>query len=142
MEHMDTAARLTSWALDVPFSRPFSFVFLLGAISFIAAALVQRPFRRHLVKGHHWLVLTQCLFFPAAIAVGVFWSNPLADPAIAHHGNLWLDVVTYGSLASCAFWVWRMKGFRWYAASLMTMAEVITWGAIFIAGMSVTGDWL
>jgi hypothetical protein len=35
-----------------------------------------------------------------------------------------------------------MKGFRWFAVSLMTIAEIITWGAIFIAGMSVTGDWL
>jgi len=142
MEHMDTAARLTSWALDVPFSRPFNFVFLLAAISFIVSALVQRPFRRHLFKLHHSLVLTQCLFFPAAIAVGVFWANPLADPAIAHHGTPLIYAVALGSLASCVFWIWRMKGFRWFAVSLMTIAEIITWGAIFIAGMSVTGDWL
>jgi len=50
--------------------------------------------------------------------------------------------VAYGSLASCGFWIWRMKGFRWYATSLMALAELVTWGALFVAGMSITGDWL
>jgi hypothetical protein len=35
-----------------------------------------------------------------------------------------------------------MKGFRWYAASLMAMAQLITYGALFVAGMSISGDWL
>jgi hypothetical protein len=34
------------------------------------------------------------------------------------------------------------EGVRWYAASLMAMAELITFGALFIAGMSVSGDWI
>ena len=35
-----------------------------------------------------------------------------------------------------------MKGFRWFAASSMVVIEIPIVGAIFIAGMSVTGDWL
>jgi hypothetical protein len=35
-----------------------------------------------------------------------------------------------------------MKGFRWYATSLMVLVEVLTWGALFVAGMSVSGDWI
>ena len=35
-----------------------------------------------------------------------------------------------------------MKGFRWFAASLMALVEVITFAAIFVAGMSISGDWL
>lgn len=48
----------------------------------------------------------------------------------------------YASLASCGFWIWGMKGFRWYATSLMALAERVTCSALFVAGMSVTGDWL
>jgi hypothetical protein len=88
------------------------------------------------------------LFFATAIAVGVFGANPgiSANPMRQPLPNLaakhWLDAVTYASIASCGFWIWRMKGFRWFAVSLLIMAEVITWGAFFIAGMSVSGDWL
>ena len=57
-------------------------------------------------------------------------------------GETYLDVALYGSLASCAFWIWRMKGFRWSAAMLMAMLEVPVFGALFVAGMSVSGDWL
>jgi hypothetical protein len=35
-----------------------------------------------------------------------------------------------------------MKGFRWYATSLMALMELPIIGALFVAGMSVTGDWL
>jgi hypothetical protein len=48
----------------------------------------------------------------------------------------------YGSFASCVFWIWRMNGFRWFAASLMALMEVPVLGALFVAGMSVTGDFL
>ena len=39
-------------------------------------------------------------------------------------------------------WIWRMKGFRWYASSLTGLIELPTFAAMFVAGMSVTGDWL
>jgi len=35
-----------------------------------------------------------------------------------------------------------MKGFRWYAGSLMALMELPTFGALFVAGMSVAGHWL
>jgi hypothetical protein len=35
-----------------------------------------------------------------------------------------------------------MKGFRWYASSLTGLIELPTFAAMFVAGMSVTGDWL
>jgi hypothetical protein len=80
------------------------------------------------------------------IVVGVLGANPVTNPTIPHSADktakVYLDAVTYGSLASCEFWIWRMKGFRWYATSLMALVELITWGALFVAGMSITGDWL
>jgi hypothetical protein len=64
----------------------------------------------------------------AAITVEAIWQNPQANPTLPHSasqiGETWLPIVTYGSVASCVFWVWRMRGFRWFAASLMLLLEV------------------
>jgi len=35
-----------------------------------------------------------------------------------------------------------MKGFRWFAISLMALLELPVFSAVFVAGMSVTADWL
>jgi hypothetical protein len=146
MDRIHTALRFSEWALEFMIVPPICFAFVLVAISFVWAAQKQRPFQTRLWKPHHWLALTHLLFFPVAIIVGVIGGNPVTNPTIPHSASqtakLYLDVVTYGSLASCGFWIWRMKGFRWYATSLMALAELVTWGALFVAGMSITGDWL
>jgi hypothetical protein len=147
MEYLHTSLRFSTWALEaVVFLPPLCFAFVLAMISLVWAAIKQQPFRLRLWKTHHWFVIGHVLFFVAAIAVGVFGANPIGNPTIPHPPILaavhCLDVVTFGSVASCGFWIWRMKGFRWYAASLLLLAEVITWGALFVAGMSVSGDWL
>ena len=144
MGSFSTAVWLSEQALEFAFFPPLLLAFAFAALSFLWAALKQRPFYNQLWKPYHWLVVTHALFFPAAIAAGVRRPNP--TPSFYHppsrSGMLCLDAVTYGSLLSCAFWIWRMKGFRWWAASLMVMAELVVWGALFVAGMSITGDWL
>jgi hypothetical protein len=141
-----TALRFSGWALEFMAVRPFSIISALVVVSLIWAALRQRPFHNQLWKPSHWLVLSQLLFFPAAIALGALWPNPTINPAIHHPPNrsaiLCLNVLLYGSLASCAFWIWRMKSFRWFGSSLMALIELPTLSALFIAAMSVTGDWL
>jgi hypothetical protein len=125
----------------------YRYVFLLAAVSFIGAWVKQQPFRRHLWKRHHWLALTQFLFIVAATFVGEFWPagsvrGPDSAPVPNPTGNVLLDVVAFGSLASGLFWVWNMKGFRWWAVSLIVMAEVLLLVALFVAGMAVSGDWI
>jgi len=146
MGRIHTALKFSEWALEFMIVPPICFAFLFGAISLVWAAQKQRPFHTRMWKPHHWLALTHLLFFAAAIIVGVLGQNPVTNPTIIHSADktaeLFLDVVTYGSLASCVFWIWRMKGFRWYATSLMALAELVTWGALFVAGMSITGDWI
>jgi hypothetical protein len=79
----------------------------------------------------------------AAVALGVLRANQTNNPQNADpSAKLYLNLVTLGSLASCGVWIWLMKGFRWWATSLMVLAELLTWGALVIAGMSITGDWL
>jgi hypothetical protein len=47
----------------------------------------------------------------------------------------------YASFASCFWWVWPMRGFRWFWVSLMLLVEVPVFGG-FISGMSIAADWL
>jgi len=35
-----------------------------------------------------------------------------------------------------------MKGIRWLAFCVLAIQEVFVFGAMFMAGMSISGDWL
>jgi hypothetical protein len=112
----------------------------------VAVAFVrQQPFKRQLWRTSHWLIFTQLLFFPAVVAVGVLFpavSSVRPDLKENIMGHRLLDGLFYLSLSTSAFWVWRMRGLRWLAASLLLLQQVILTGAGFVAGMSVSGDWL
>jgi hypothetical protein len=146
MESVHTALRFSIWALEFVLVPPVCILLLLAFASLVWAGIKQQPFKTRLWRPHYWLVITHLLFFGLAIAIGVLWANPMTNPTVTHPANRsasrYLDVVLYCSLASCAFWIWRMRGLRWFAASLMALTEVITLGAVFVAGMSVAGDWL
>lgn len=148
MEHVIyTFLRFSMWALEgAVMLPPFAVASAFAAINLIGAGIKQRPFKRRLWKAHHWLVTSHFLFFIAAIAVAVFGANPIMNPTISHPAipaaEKSLDLVIWLSIVSCVFWIWQMKGFRWFAASLMLLAQVVTWSALFVAGMSISGDWL
>ena len=146
MDHLHTALKFSMWSLETLSLPPVLCALILSASSLVWAGLKQRPFKTGRWKMHHWFVIGYSLFFVGAMAVAVFGANPNTNPTIPHPPipatEFCLDLVTYGSITSCGFWVWRMKGFRWYAASLLLVAEVVVWGALFIAGMSVSGEWL
>jgi hypothetical protein len=148
MNDFYTMLKFSVWAIEAPiFLPPLMFASALAVIGLFWATIKQQPFRTHRWRPHHWFVFGHLLFFVAAIAIGVFGAHPsptlppLRTPPIsaAEHA---LAVVWYGSIASCVFWVWTMKGFRWFAASLMLLTETVVFGALFIAGMAVSGDWL
>jgi hypothetical protein len=147
MEHLYTSLRFSAWALEgTVFLPPLSIALVLSTVSLVWAGIKQRPIRTERWRPYYWLVVTHSFFFVAAIAVAVFGANPITNPTVPHPpipaAKHCLDFVTLGSFVSCGFWVWRMRGMRWFATSLMLVAEVITYGALFIAGMAVSGDWL
>jgi hypothetical protein len=82
--------------------------------------------------------------FPCIISVGVLypsatsWPNPKPNGI----GDLWLNVLFCGSVGMGAFWIYKMKGLRLFAASVVVLLQVILIRAGFIAGMSVSGEWL
>lgn len=147
MEHVSTSLRFTTWALEaVVLLPPISVVFALSAVSLVWAGFKQHPFKAGHWPAHYWLVFTHAAFFIAAIVIAVLGANPITNPVTPHApmplAKHCLDVVMFCSVGSCVFWIWRMKGLRWFATSLMLVAEAISYGAFFIATMSITGDWL
>ena len=122
---------------------PIFFTFSGGAVSLIFAYRKQRPFQSSLWRNHYWLVVTQVLFFPGIISAAVLY--PASGPPYYHglsRGVAVLDILFGLSLALAAFWILRMKGFRWFAASAVLTVQAILMGAFFIAGMAVSGDWI
>ena len=134
-------------ALESVILPPLCILLPLAVVSLVWAWRRQQPVSRGLWRPVHWLMLSHLFFFAATIFIGMLYpaeGSPYnGSPQIIHHGaEAALNRLFYGSLVSCAFWIWRMKGFRWFAASLMAVIECPIVGALFIAGMSVTGDWL
>jgi hypothetical protein len=136
--------RLFLWSLQFLAVPP---VLLLAAVCFVGVVVAfvrQQPFRRQLWRTSHWLIFTQMVFFPAMVAVGALFPAVSVRPDLKENimGHRLLDGLFYFSLATSAFWVWRMRGLRWLAASLLLLQQVMLIAAGFVAGMSVSGDWL
>jgi len=147
MTQIQTATKFSLWALE------FALYPLLGmtvVLTLVLPAISAWTARRQRLSGsvwkpHHWGALTHLLLFPAAIAVGVLL--PASSSAVHglspnRVGVASLKIVFYVSVVSCVFWIWKMRGLRWVASGLMTLMELPVLGALFVAGMSVTGDWL
>jgi hypothetical protein len=112
--------------------------------SVVSALVRQQPFRTGRWRSSYWLIFTQLLFFPAIVAVGVMFPAVSGPPYPNENlmGERLLDGLFCLSLATSAFWLWRMKGLRWLSASLLVLQQLVLVAAGFIAGMSVSGDWL
>jgi hypothetical protein len=132
------------WSLEAVVALPpFPIIFICAAISLAVSFFRQKPLENTLWKNSHWLVFTQLLFFPIVISLGVLYpaSGPsfyTKDSAASHVA----DVFCCLSIILAAFWVYRMKGFRWFACSLVLLLEIILLGAFFVSGMALSGDWL
>jgi hypothetical protein len=116
----------------------------VSAASAILAFLRRQPFQRGKWRSTHWLIFTQLLFFPAIVAVGALFPAASGRPYPKENltGKWLLDALFYLSLITAAIWLYRMKGLRWLTASLLMLQQAFLIGAGFIAGMSVSGDWI
>jgi hypothetical protein len=133
------------WSLEFLYRPPFIYgTFLLG-LNFAASVTRQRPFRTPIWKQTYSVIIVQFLFFPAALAVAVIgrvdWQQPHSSGP--NHWALQAEnAFAIGSLIVSGYWAWRMKGLRWFAVSLALLQLWLLAAANFIAGMSLTGDWL
>jgi hypothetical protein len=118
-------------------------ILLTGCL--VGLVTLQRPFQSARWKPYYWLVLTQFLSLPGAAAIGALFraaTNPPFSPQVNPLGETILDSLGILSLAVSVFWIYRMKGFRWFAFCLLGLQTVLLFGVMFVAAMSVTGDWL
>ena len=108
-------------------------------ISLVWASKRQRPLASPAWRNYYWLSLMQSIFFPAFIWVSVIApydyghakENPLAHWA--------MPILCFAALALAAFWIFRMRGLRWFAASLMGVQLGITMGGFGIAVLATSG---
>jgi hypothetical protein len=135
---------LSAWSfqalLHIP---PFLAIFIFACLSLALAFWKQRPLQNPLWKHSHWFVLTQLLFFPAVISLGVLY--PASSPSFYHaqsFASRACGLLGWLSVALAGFWVYKMKGVRWFALSVVAVLEIILMGAFFVSGMAVSGDWL
>jgi hypothetical protein len=133
------------WSLEFLYAPPFVYGTLLFGLSLIASVIRQRPFHKPIWKQTYAIVVLQFLFFPAVLTLAVLgrvdWQQPhFPGP------NYWAlraeDLIDFGSLILGGYWVWRMKGLRWFALSLVILQLWLLVAAGFIAAMSLTGTWL
>ena len=133
------------WSLEFLYEPPFAYASLLLSLNFLASVIRQRPFHKPIWKQTYFIVVLQFLFFPSVLAVAVLgrvdWQQvPFPGP------NKWglrlEDLCDLGSLILGVYWVWRMKGLRWFALSLVILQLWLLGAVGFIAAMSLTGTWL
>jgi hypothetical protein len=133
------------WSLEFLYMPPFAYGTLSLGLSFIASVIRQRPFSKPIWQQTYFIVVLQFLFFPATLAVAVLgrvdWQQP-HFPGPNKWGLRVEDVFALGSLIVGIYWVWRMKGLRWFAVSLAMLQLCLLAAANFVAAMSLTGTWL
>jgi hypothetical protein len=118
----------------------------LAVVANLVAALVYRwPFHGERWKRQYWLAFLSLLFIPITIAIGeVGWIDPSMSPRPTPSALLvWTNNGLFiASVVLGIFWIYRMKGLRWFAlAFALTQLWMLFWAG-FIAGMALTGDWL
>jgi hypothetical protein len=137
--------RLLAWSWEFLYAQPVRFVTLVLGANLTLAVASKWPFRRDRWKKEYGFAFLSLLFIPITIAVAdVGWVDP--DPASHPQPNELLVWANNGMLITAAvlavFWIYRMKGLRWFALAIQLIQLWFLLGAGFIAGMALSGDWL
>ncbi|HEY6443966.1 MAG TPA: hypothetical protein VIY66_11575 [Candidatus Acidoferrales bacterium] len=118
----------------------------LVLVANLVVALIHRwPFDRERWRRQYWLAFLSLLFIPITIAVGeIGWIDPSLSPRpMPSTLLLWTNNGLFiASVVLGIFWVYRMKGLRWFALAFALIQLWMLFWAGFVAGMALTGDWL
>jgi hypothetical protein len=122
---------------------PCLIAFTLLLINLVIACVKQRPFQKGLWRSSYWLVLTQMLFSPAVMMVAVLGGVDFVPQREASKVTpLIADVLFWVSVALAVFWIWRMKGLRWFSFSVVILEQFLLCGAFVAADMATSGRWI
>jgi hypothetical protein len=135
-EFWATFGRFTLWTMEVLGNRRILAILLICGASLALAFARRWPFKPREWRPYYWLAFTQVLFFPAMILVAVLFpaASPWPHPKANLVGTIWLGALFDLSLVTAGFWVYRMKGLRWFATSLMAVQQLLIFCASFVAG--------
>jgi len=117
---------------------PFLICSTVFGIIGVCAAYKRRPLETQLWRRSYWLVFTQLLFYPAIIGMAV--RGPSQQASLV--ASLFSNILFLTSLSLAGFWIWRMKGLRLLAISLVGLQQLLLLGAFLMAGMVISGDWI
>jgi hypothetical protein len=133
------------WSLDFLFIPPLVYGTLLLGLNFVGSVFLQRPFSKPLWRTNYSIAVLQFWFFPATLAIAVLGRVDSQGVHLPGPNKLGLGaeyVIAIGSVIIGGYWVWMMKGLRWFALSLAMLQLWLLVVANLIAEMSLTGNWL
>jgi hypothetical protein len=135
--------RYSLWALEFLLVDEFRYISIgiFIVLSIAAFATVRSPSSRSRPIRSLLFPLFLLAGFPLTIAIGVFFpASSSSNPNRV--GQSLLNGLDFLAVAFAIYCVYRAKGGRWFAAALVVAGLWLMFAAGFIAGMSVTGDWL
>jgi hypothetical protein len=113
----------------------------LGSLPIAALASFRRASAFSGRKNRYLLPFVLLVGFPLSIAIALVFAAP--SPSSPNHvGSFLLDALELLALLFGIYCVYRAKGVRWFAAAIVVAEIWLLLAAGFIAGMSVSGDWL
>jgi hypothetical protein len=131
------------WSLGFPFSWPLWLVTAALVANLGLALMRMWPVRRDRWRMKYWLVLFNFLFFPATVAIAVVGTVPIDVPQRKNLPALWTtEGMFYVAVLIGIYWIYRMKGLRWFALSIFLIQLWTLLFASFVASMALTGTWL
>jgi hypothetical protein len=145
MNYVIGYVRLSQWAFEAVILPPIFAILAVSIVGLIGGTRGTIHFKVSWRRGYS-LALTHLLFFVAIVGVGTFGAATpgvwRGETYVSRPATWCLTILFYSSFVSWAFWIWRMKGLRWFAAGLVGVMQAFVVGASFVAAMSVSGDWL
>ena len=99
------------------------------------------PFTTSRFERKYLLVFSPLLFSIVILSIGSFFEHQSAGRASQFPAVL-VEILFWLHLLLGAFIIYKLKGFRWFAASVILFEIWVGLACAFIVEMSVTGKWL
>ncbi len=105
------------------------------------AASYNFPFTSSRFERKHLLVFSPLLLSIATLLIGSLFAHHSSGRA-SQFSAILVETLFWLHLPLGAFIIYNLKGFRWFAMSVILFEVWVGVACAFIAGMSVTGKWL
>ena len=123
----------------ITYSGPISLT--MASVAIIALAL-NNPFVYRNYTHKHLLLLTPFFLTFLLLLIGAIFAHNDSQSSAPEWPATLLTFIALVHIPLAAFLIWKMKGFRWATVALCPIQIWCSYWALFVASMSVTGDWL